>query len=251
MLQLIINADDLGLTPGCISGIVRAMTEGIVSDTTLMVNTTYTDDAVAALKARGIARAGLHLNLTYGAPLLPVSEVPSLVDEQGFFRRRISQSAPIIDPAEAAREFAAQAERFRATGLGLTHLDSHHHAHTYPGLLEAAIDLARQLGVPLRQGGDNVRQRISEAGVATTDYIVLDFYEQGATIANLQQIIGRHRQGTLEIMCHPAEPEELIHKISSYNVWREKELAVLTSREMRDFLREQGVRLVSFDALHG
>ncbi|MEM5768276.1 MAG: carbohydrate deacetylase [Bacillota bacterium] len=249
MLQLIINADDLGLTPGCNAGILQALTEGIVTDTTLMINTEFTDDAVKGLKARGINRVGLHLNLTCGTPLLPAAEVPSLVDDAGRFNRKIAVAAPNMRQAEVERELGAQVEKFLGTGLGLTHLDSHHHAHSYPGIREAAIGLARKLGVPLRQTGEELRRQIVAAGVASTDFFAVNFYEQGVSLENLQAIIASHRQGTLEIMCHPAVPEELIYRISSYNSWRERELALLTSREMTDFLKEKGVRLIGFDAL--
>lgn len=249
MRQLIINADDLGLTPGCNAGILRALTEGIVSDTSLMINTEFTKDAVSGLKARGICRVGLHLNLTYGTPLLPAAEVPSLVDGEGRFKRKIAVAAPGMRQTEVERELSAQVEKFLATGLGLTHLDSHHHAHSYPEVREVVIALARKLEVPLRQTSEELRKRIVAANVATTDFFSVNFYGQGVNLANLQAIIAKHRQGTLEIMCHPAIPEELIYRISSYNSWRERELALLTSREMVDFLKENGVRLIGFDAL--
>lgn len=251
MLQLIINADDLGLTPGCNAGIIQAMTAGIVTDTTLMINTDYTQAAISLLKEQGISRVGLHLNLTYGLPLIPTAEIPSLVDDHGRFKRGIAETAATMCPQEVERELSAQVEKFLATGLGLTHLDSHHHAHMYPGVTDVAIGLAQRLGVPLRQTNEDVRQRIKTAGVATTDHFSLDFYGQGVSIENLQKILQNQCQGVLEIMSHPAVPEGLIYKVSSYNAWREKELAVLTSQTMREFLRENGIRLVSFDALVG
>ncbi len=249
MLNLIINADDLGLTPGCNQGIIKALTQGIVTDTTLLVNTDFTQDAVKQLKQQGINKVGLHLNLTFGVPLTPVAEVPSLVDEKGRFRRKVAEAVTFMKPSEIKRELSAQVEEFQATGLGLTHLDSHHHVHTYPEVLGIAIDLARELGVPLRQGNIVVCQAIRAAYVATTDAIALDFYEQGATLENLQEIIKNQRYGTLEIMCHPAEPDELLYDISSYNVWRGQELSVLTSAAMHEFLDANNVRLVGFDVL--
>lgn len=249
MPQLIINADDLGLTPGCNDGIIKGLTQGIVTDTTLMMNTKHTQDAVTKLKTHGINRVGLHLNLTFGGPLLPAAQVASLVDAKGLFNRKVSQAVVNMKPAEVQRELSAQVEKFLATGLGLTHLDSHHHAHAYPGILDVVMALAQQLQVPVRQTGDVVRQRLTGAGIATTDSISLDFYEQGVSSSNLKEIILQQEQGTLEIMCHPAQPDQLLYDISSYNVWREKELAILTSQEIQDFITTNGVRLVSFDAL--
>lgn len=247
MVQLIINADDLGLTPGCNAGIVRAMTEGIVSDTTLMTNTAYTEDAVTRLKSHGITKAGLHLNLTFGKPLCPVTEVPSLVDEKGFFRRSVEQAVLSMNAQEVEQELRSQVKKFLATGLTLSHLDGHHHVHGYPEIMDIVIDLARKLQVPVRQTGETVRRKLTEAGVTTTDYISLHFYGSGATMDNLKTIISNHHQGTLEIMCHPAEPDPLLFEISSYNVWRERELAVLTSPEMIRFIKEQGIMLTGFD----
>ncbi|MBP2664955.1 MAG: YdjC family protein [Firmicutes bacterium] len=249
MLDLIINADDLGLTSGCNEGIIKAITKGIVTDTTLMVNTDFTQDAIGKLKQHGITRVGLHLNLTFGEPVLAAGQVPSLVDAQGRFRRKAAETVPLMKSIDVKRELSAQVAKFLATGLGLTHLDSHHHAHTYPAILDIVIDLAQQLHVPLRQGNETVRQTIKKAGIAATDAISLNFYEQGATLDNLKQIIQSHPCGTLEIMCHPANPDQLLYDISSYNHWRENELAVLTSQEIQDFIKNNGVRLVGFDAL--
>jgi predicted glycoside hydrolase/deacetylase ChbG (UPF0249 family) len=248
MRRLIVNADDLGLTPGCNEGIIRAMTEGLVSDTTLMINTVHTADAVARLKANGLA-AGLHLNLTYGRPLLPGRDAASLVDAAGAFHRPVNRVVAVCEPREAERELAAQIDRFLATGLTLTHLDSHHHAHAYPELLNVAIGLARQLGVPLRQTGPAVRARIVAFGVPTPDAFSDAFYGPGATVENLQAILRGHGDGVLEIMCHPAVADDLLPEVSSYSSERLREFAILTSPEMKAFIAAEGLELVSFAAL--
>jgi len=249
MRKLIINADDLGLTPGCNAGIVRALTQGVVSDTTLMINTDYAQAAVELLKKSGIAQVGLHLNLTFGAPVSPVGEVASLVDEDGRFFRKIARSVAGLNPREVEKELRAQVAKFRAAGLGLTHLDSHHHAHTYPEITATVIALAAELKVPLRQTSAILREKIMSAGVATSEYFSPDFYDKGATAENLEKIIGGYSSGTLEIMCHPAEAEKLIYEISDYNACREKELAILTSPALKDLLKKSGIQLVSFAEL--
>lgn len=248
MRRLIINADDLGLTPGCNEGIIGALAAGLVSDTTLMVNTDYTADAVARLKANGLA-AGLHLNLTYGHPLLPGKEAASLVDKSGSFHRPVNRVVAVCEPREAERELTAQVEKFLATGLTLTHLDSHHHAHSYPEILDVAIGLARQLGVPLRQTGPAVKARIVAFGVPTPDAFSDAFYGPGATLENLQAILRGHRDGVLEIMCHPAADDGLLADVSSYSAERQRELAILTSADMKAFIAAEGIELVGFAAL--
>jgi Uncharacterized protein conserved in bacteria len=248
MRKLIVNADDLGLTPGCNQGILRALTTGVVSDTTLMINTDYAADAVALLKASGLA-AGLHLNLTCGRPLLPVGDVPSLVDENGKFHRPVNRVVAVCEPREAERELTAQVEKFLATGLVLTHLDSHHHAHSYPEILDVAIGLARRLKVPLRQTGSAVRARIVAFGIPTPDAFADTFYGPGATAANFRKIIQSHGQGVLEIMCHPAVADDLLPQISSYSSERPREFAILTDPATKEFLAAQGIELIGYTAL--
>jgi predicted glycoside hydrolase/deacetylase ChbG (UPF0249 family) len=248
MRKLIVNADDLGLTPGCNQGIIRTMTAGIVTDTTLMINTDHAADAVVRLKAHGLA-AGLHLNLTCGRPLLPGRDVPSLVDAAGAFHRPVNRVVAVCEPREAERELAAQVDRFLSTGLTLTHLDSHHHAHSYPELLDVAIGLARTLGVPLRQTGPAVRARLVAFGIPTPDAFTDAFYGSGATAGNLRAIIAGHAAGVLEIMCHPAAHDDLLPRISSYSAERQRELAILTDPAVKDFIASLGIELVGFAAL--
>lgn len=249
MLKLIINADDFGLTKGCNEGIIKALKDGTATDTTIMINMEGCLDAVSLAKSNGIERIGLHLNLTCGKPLLPSDEVKSLVDETGSFYRRVKLLLPSMDLKEAESELWAQAERFRETGMGLTHLDSHHHIHMYEGLRDIVIDMARQLNVPLRQTGEETRDKIRAKGVRTTEYFTWEFYDGGVGVDNLCRIIDRYHEGTLEIMSHPAVSDDELYRRSSYNSQREKELEVLTSESFKEYIKNRNIQLISFDDL--
>ena len=236
-----------GLAAGCNEGIVQGLTEGIVSDTTLMINTDFTQDAVDLLKQHGIYQAGLHLNLSFG---VPVSRVPSLVDEQGFFHRKIAGHVAGINPEDVIQELSAQLTKFQATGLHLTHLDGHHHVHAFPEVIDITIGLAQKAGVPVRQTGDASRGKIVAAGVTTTDHFSLDFYGQEVSKELLQQLLLRYPDGVLEIMCHPATNDPRLYDISSYNSCREKELRILTDPAMKEFLQKSNIKLISFADLN-
>ncbi|MDF2521307.1 MAG: YdjC family protein [Clostridia bacterium] len=249
MLKLIINADDFGLAKGCNEGIIKALKDGIATDTTIMINLEGCLDAVILAKSNGIKRIGLHLNLTCGKPLLPADEVKSLVDETGSFYRRVKLLLPNMDLKEAESELWAQVERFKETGMGLTHLDSHHHIHMYEGLRDIVIDMARQLNVPLRQTDDETRDKIRAKGVRTTEYFTWEFYDNGVSVENLCSILDRYHEGTLEIMSHPAVPDDELSSKSSYSSQRKKELEVLTSEVLKKYIKNKNIQLISFDDL--
>src|SRR5262249_12619643 len=84
-------------------------------------------------------------------PVCRPEEVPSLVDRTGCFPagyrelvRRFLRGG--IRGADVYREWSAQARLLRDRGVLLTHLDSHQHLHVLPGLLPAALRVARESG---------------------------------------------------------------------------------------------------------
>ena len=81
--RLIVNADDFGLTPGVSEGILAAHRHGIVTSTTVLVNSSIPPHHVARARDSGLG-IGLHANLTLGRPL---TSGAALVDESGRFVR--------------------------------------------------------------------------------------------------------------------------------------------------------------------
>jgi len=82
MRQLIVNADDFGLTEEVSRGILDANRKGIVTSTTLMANGPAFDTAVALSRVPQLG-IGVHLNLTEGASVSPAWRIRSLVDRKG------------------------------------------------------------------------------------------------------------------------------------------------------------------------
>src|SRR5688572_31067184 len=85
--RLIVNADDLGRSPGIDRGIVRAHERGIVTSTTLMANAPGAERAAALARECPSLDVGVHLVLTYARPLTDPRRIPSLVEPDGSFPR--------------------------------------------------------------------------------------------------------------------------------------------------------------------
>lgn len=155
MPQLIVNADDFGLTHLVNQAIVQAYQNGIVTSTTVMVNLpdAATGIEYAQTEAPELA-LGLHLNLTNGSPVCNVEHVSSLVDQNRQFYP-IEQFADVglqFDEDELYQELAAQVERFiELAGKLPSHMDAHYHvAFMHPAALEATLALAQEHLVPVR-----------------------------------------------------------------------------------------------------
>lgn len=152
---LIVNADDLGLTDGVTEGIVQAWRDGVVTSTSAMINMEGAPERVAAVRrAHPELPIGLHVNITAGRPVLPSERVPTLVDRNGRFYSldAIPRHLLYMSLEELRAELRAQAERLAATGVRITHIDYHHHMVVlYTPFFRVVRELAKELGVPVRQ----------------------------------------------------------------------------------------------------
>lgn len=149
--QIIINADDFGISPGVNRAIVELHRAGAVTSTTLLANLPGSAEAIELAHANPSLAVGLHLNLTEGRPLSPPERVRSLVGPDGrfhrgreFFRRALTGR---LDADEVARELAAQFARGREASLRFSHVDGHLQIHSTPVVLRALPALMAEHGV--------------------------------------------------------------------------------------------------------
>ena len=85
MRKLLIRADDLGFSEGINYGIEKSVKEGIIRTVGIMVNMDATEHGINLLKDTE-ACFGLHTNICVGKPLTDPKLIPSLVDENGYFK---------------------------------------------------------------------------------------------------------------------------------------------------------------------
>lgn len=249
MAKLIIfNADDYNLTPGVNEGILRAHREGVVRSTSIMINLPGATNSVAKLNQHLSLSKGLHVNLTYGSPVLPAEEVSSLVDESGKFWHRPHILAEHGLVEEMEKEMEAQVDLALKSGLKLSHLDTHHHAHqVIPGILKILMKLAKRFNLAIRQVDPEMKRILNENGIPTPDDFCGDFYgEEKVNIETIDRVMGLSPGEILEIMCHPGYADEELLNISSYNQTRETELKVLTQPEIFQAVHSHNAQLGSY-----
>jgi predicted glycoside hydrolase/deacetylase ChbG (UPF0249 family) len=244
--RLIVNADDFGLTRGVSLGILRAHRHGIVTSTTMLVNREVDRDVLDAARASGLG-IGLHVNLTLGAP---ITGGRSLVDGAGRFVRDPRRAAATASVADVEAEVAAQVERFQTVvKRPPTHLDTHHHVGLYDPVAEIVLDIARQLGVPVRSQNAAARARARCRALRTTDHF---FGESGPdaywTASRTLERVRNLPPGTSEFMTHPGMFDEALG-YSRYGRQRETELVGLGTATARTAVASHGIDLCHFGQL--
>lgn len=152
MKQLIINADDFGMTRGINRAIAECHERGILTSTTIIANGDAFEDAVAFATRLSSLAVGVHLNLSQGKPAAPPGEVSSLLNSRGelflkpprLLHRLASKK---VRPVHIERELRAQIRRAIDAGIAPDHLDGHLHTHVVPGVREIVIRLAKEFAI--------------------------------------------------------------------------------------------------------
>src|SRR5215469_5386319 len=125
--QLIVRGDDFGMCHSVNQGIVKAFTEGIVTQASVMVPCPWFTEAAALARSHGIP-VGIHQTLTCEWDFLrwrPLTSGPSLAGPDGTFYRSVTEAHDSVVHEDAVAELLAQASLFMAEGLTIDYLDVH------------------------------------------------------------------------------------------------------------------------------
>ncbi|MFM6307222.1 MAG: hopanoid biosynthesis-associated protein HpnK, partial [Dolichospermum sp.] len=149
---LVINADDFGFSDSVNTAIIQAHTQGILTSTSLMVTGNAAENAIFLAKNHPNLAVGLHLVLVCGKSVLPPAQIPHLVDSQGNFSHNPTQAGLNYQFNQATRaelrlEIRAQLEKFRDSGLNLSHVDGHLHLHVHPVILNILTEFAAEFKI--------------------------------------------------------------------------------------------------------
>lgn len=159
-MRVVINADDLGINPQVNDAIFGLMEEKRITSATLLANAPFLDQAVSRLSRHPDCSFGIHLNLTAFSPLTSPAGLREILDDSGSFQPNMREAGFGRSLREAIfEEFSAQVEHLQSRGVAISHMDSHHHIHTIPGLFLVLKRLQRTYGIRKVRISKNVYAR--------------------------------------------------------------------------------------------
>ena len=128
---MIVNADDLGMSREVNEATFELMAKGRVSSATILANAPATREAARRSSHFSKCSFGVHLNLTEFEPVTGGNGARLLIDDRGQMSRANERIALHPGHLRAVyEELCAQITHLASLGVGITHLDSHHHVHT-------------------------------------------------------------------------------------------------------------------------
>jgi hopanoid biosynthesis associated protein HpnK len=236
----IINGDDFGLSEGVNQAIIKAYEQGVLTSTSLMVSADAAKEAVTLASTHPKLAVGLHLVLVCGRSVLPPEQIPHLVDKQGNFSNSPLNAGLRYQfvretRQELRQEIRAQLEKYRSTGLPLSHVDGHLHLHVHPVVLGILVDLAaefdikvirlpsEELGITLRVNRSHLLTKLvwsgvfarlrrygerllKSQGISFTEKVYGLLQTGGITEEYLVALIPQIQANLVEIYSHPAMP---------------------------------------------
>lgn len=258
---LIINADDFGMCHATNAAIFRALTEGVVTSTTLMTPCAWAPHALRLLAENPSLSFGVHLTVVGDGgdyrwrPLTARDRVPSLVDETGHFYRseRIPEFVARARLDEVELEFRAQIEYVLAAHLKPTHLDWHSlRIHLRADIFDVMLSLAREYGLALRVRERPMIESVRRLGLPCNDFDFLDSYFLGVEdkAEKYAQLLRELPAGLSEWAVHPglADAELLAIEPGGAAV-RQADFDSMLSPLVRETIRQEGILLLSYQPL--
>jgi len=258
---LIINADDFGMCHAVNSAIYRALTEGVVQSTTLMVPCPWALHAMHLLRDNPGIAFGVHLTVICdgedyrSGPVTARDNVPSLIDESGYFYRfdRMPEFLAHGRLDELETEFRAQIDTVLGAGLKPTHLDWHSlRLGSRTDIYDLMFGLAKEYGLALRVRGREMMDKVQSEGLPTNDYDFLDSYflETRDKPTLYAQLLRELPEGLSEWAVHPAiDDAEFLAIEPGGNHVRQSDFESMVSSEVREAIEREGIILLSYEPL--
>jgi chitin disaccharide deacetylase len=273
MRQVVLCADDFGLTEGVSQGILDLARLGRLSATSAMTNRPWWPRLAPALGELGARLGvGLHLNLTLDGPLAPMphfapgGRFPPLshVLPRAFVRR--------LPLGEIGAEIERQMTAFEAAlGRPPDFVDGHQHVHVLPGIREELLKAVARRGwggrLWLRHPSDRlaaiVRRRVATRKALTVRMLASGFARQ-ARRAGFDVNEGfsgfspfdAGRDATADfaaffdalgprpvVMCHPGHVDAELAGLDPVGEPRTREYAYLASNGFLDLLERRAIAL--------
>ncbi len=271
----ILHADDVGMCHGANVAFEELSRKGVITCGAVMVPCPWFSEAAEMAAANSALDLGVHLTLTSEwatyrwAPISTTSRKSGLIDESGYFWRRLPLLAAHVVPEAAEAEMRAQIERALGAGIDATHLDAHMGAALLPALAESYIRLGREYRLPVLfprhfeeyasvlefgsaplEGHDRLLEALAAEGWPLIDHFRMT---PGVTVAEsdraYRDLMAGLPSGLTMVALHPNKNGDIETIVPAKAHYRTEEYRILGDPRFREFLTEQEIGTIGFRAL--
>jgi len=264
---LMIHADDAGLAWSENKATQNGMLYGSISSTSLMVPCPWFFEMAQFAVKNPTLDFGIHLTLTGEwktypfRPLTLVDQIPSLVDENGYFlpKRQYIRDHAVLE--EVRLELKNQIDFALSLGMKPSHLDSHMYTL---GVRQDLLDLYQELGKEYNLPILLSKTLIAYTGESPSQFVLpdekcfeslfmasMEEFENGGNGTFYDQTLTHLPDGLSIVLIHPAEKSEEMDQITLDHPnfgaeWRTQDATYFSSEACKQKLKENNIELVDF-----
>ena len=219
---LIVHADDIGLSQSTNQATIRAYQSGGISSS---------------------------------------SEIPSLLDANGYFYPSVEQVALNADPGQVEKEIRAQIERALSFGIRPSHLDTHMGSvAATPELIQIYFKLGKEYDLPVLAPSIMLmgmprekREEISEQFILLDRLLMMQAHDPALSWGEaygqmLEMAVPGLNQLIVHLSVDNAEMQAVAVNHPAFgSAWRQRDLDFVTSREFKEMLKKYDIQLISWE----
>lgn len=246
MKKLLVRADDLGYCEAVNYGLARAVKDGIVRSVGVMTNMEWAEHGVRLLDGTDVTFT-VHSNISQGRPITDPGLIPSLVQENGEFKdkdvyRSAKEDFVVLD--EAVMEVEAQYQRLvELTGKKPYCVEGH--AVPSANFFKAMQIVAQRHGVQYLGMDPRGKMKLGNTYLQFSMDSGNPGYDPFESLkkAALREMA---EDECVMMVLHPGYVDEYVYNTSYITRQRAQEVAMAIAPETRDWIRENGVRLLTY-----
>jgi len=257
-MRLLVQSDDYGITKAQAAGCIEGIKNGLIRNTGLFVNMPWSAECVRWIyPLLDQIALGIDLNASTGSSVLGYEAVPSLCHTDGLFLTSSENRAldneengfDHVNYEDLYREFDAQIHKFLEL---VGRMPDYLHAHAYQTktTMQVIRDLSEKYHRPFTF--DFMETYVHEKYAKMTWVKRGDANEQ--LKSDLKSYLLRDEAGFLGketgyLVTHCGYVDAELMEISSFNLVRMKDLEALTSQEVKQWVKENNIELITFKDL--
>lgn len=274
--QLIIHADDAGMSHSVNQGTIEAMRTSIVTSVSIITPAPWFKEFARFAKNNPQYDYGVHLALNsewdvyrWGS-VAAADKVPSLLDPEGYLWDGVAQVAQHAKADEVEIELRAQIDKALKFGVPVSHIDTHMGAlMSRPDLIDVYVKVAVDYNLPLLFLADhdgslrkaypslaerfemNIK-RIQDRNLPLLDHLVQIY---GGDDLRLRQEhymrdISNLPNGITQLIIHCGIDNAELRAITSSSLRRNQDRVLFSDPSTKEFLNLQGIELTTWKRIH-
>ena len=273
-IYLIIHADDYGMTNSHNLATVEAIRSSLVNSASIMMPCAWAREGIRLMQEQEDLDMdmGIHLTLTNEwpnyrwRPVAPISEVSSLVNEEGLMYPDCATLFEHAKIEEVEKEMRAQIELALSLGLTPNHIDGHMSCIFKGGSEYVAmfIRVAQEYGLlpmvqqpyleKLRSQNPKLLEGLDLEKVPKIREVLIanhEAYDEKGLSAYYSEILGKLKPGINILLIHTAFDDEEMRVVTEtfdywHAPWRQEDFDYFHSEAAYKLIKEKNIQLITW-----